>query len=49
MKAKKEKYRKIMTEWNYDGRCTFTSLLAWDLENFKYLIFVAQSVQIICH
>jgi hypothetical protein len=41
-----DKCKDIMNEWNYDARCTPTSLLVWDLENFKCLIFVAQSVQL---
>jgi hypothetical protein len=28
-------YKEIMNDWNYDGSCTLTSLLVWDLENFK--------------
>jgi hypothetical protein len=31
--------------WNYDASCTLTSLPVWDLQNFKHLIFVAQSIQ----
>jgi hypothetical protein len=30
--------------WNYDASCMLTSLLVLDLENFKCLILVAQSV-----
>jgi hypothetical protein len=40
-----DKYKEIMNDWNYDVSCTLTSLLVWDLDNFKHLIFVAQSVQ----
>jgi hypothetical protein len=42
-----EKYKEIMNDWNYDAKCTLTSLLILDLENFKHLVFVAHSVQII--
>jgi hypothetical protein len=38
------KYTEITNDWNYDASCTLTSLPVWDLENFKLLIFVAQSV-----
>jgi hypothetical protein len=34
-----------MNDCNYDGTCMLRSLLVWDLENFKSMIFVAQSVQ----
>jgi hypothetical protein len=40
-----DKYKEIMNDWNYDANCKLTSLLVWDIENFKCLIFVAQSVQ----
>jgi hypothetical protein len=40
-----DKYREITNDWNYDTSCRLTSLLILDLENFKHLIFVAQSVQ----
>jgi hypothetical protein len=40
-----DKYEVIMNNWNYDASCTVTSLSVWDLENFKCLIFVVQSVQ----
>jgi hypothetical protein len=43
-----DKYKEITNNWNYDSSCTLTSLLVWDLENFKRLIFVVQSVQITC-
>jgi hypothetical protein len=32
-------------DWNYDASCALTSLPILDLENFKGLIFIAQSVQ----
>jgi hypothetical protein len=38
------KYKEITNDWNYDASCTLTSLPVWDLENFKRLIFVVQSV-----
>jgi hypothetical protein len=40
-----DKYKEITNDWNYDAGCTLTSLPVWDLENFKRLIFVVQSVQ----
>jgi hypothetical protein len=40
-----DKYKEIMNDWNYDASCMLTSFLVWDLENFKCLIFIAQSVQ----
>jgi hypothetical protein len=39
-----DKHREITNDWNYDASCTLTSLLVWDLENFKRLVFVLQSV-----
>jgi hypothetical protein len=39
------KYKAITNDWNYDVICTLTSLPVWDLENFKRLVFVVQSVQ----
>jgi hypothetical protein len=39
-----DKYKKIMIDWDYDISCTLTSLLVWDFKNFKYLVFVVQSV-----
>jgi hypothetical protein len=39
-----DKYKEITNDWNYDASCTLTSLPVWDLENFKRLIFVVQSV-----
>jgi hypothetical protein len=38
------KYKEITNDSNYDARCTLTSLPVWDLQNFKRLIFVVQSV-----
>jgi hypothetical protein len=43
-----DKYKEITNNWNYDASCTVTSLPVWDLENFKGLIFVLQSVQERC-
>jgi hypothetical protein len=42
-----DKYKEITNNWNYDTSCTLTSIPVWDLENFKLLIFVVQSVQIL--
>jgi hypothetical protein len=39
-----DKYKEITNNWNYDAGCTLTSLPVWDLQNFKRLIFVVQSV-----
>jgi hypothetical protein len=39
-----DKYKEITKDWNYDTSCTVTSLPVWDLENFKRLIFVVQTV-----
>jgi hypothetical protein len=39
-----DKYRDIMTYRNYNGSCTVTSLMVWDIENFRCLVFVAHSV-----
>jgi hypothetical protein len=41
------KYKEITNYSNYDVSCTLTSLPVWDLENFKRLIFVKQSVRLI--
>jgi hypothetical protein len=41
-----DKYKEITNNWNYDASCTVTSLLVWDFENFKRLIFVVQSVHV---
>jgi hypothetical protein len=38
------KYKEITNDSNYDVSCTLTSLPVCDLENFKRLIFVVQSV-----
>jgi hypothetical protein len=40
------KYKEIMNYSNYDASCTLTSLPVWDLENFKRLIFIVQTVQV---
>jgi hypothetical protein len=40
-----DKQKEITNVWNYYASCALTSLLVWDLESFKHLIFVAQSVQ----
>jgi hypothetical protein len=40
------KYKEITNDSNYDASCTLTSLPVWDLENFKRLIFVVQTVRI---
>jgi hypothetical protein len=40
------KYKEITNDSNYDANCTLTSLPVWDLENFKRLIFVVQSVHV---
>jgi hypothetical protein len=39
-----DKDTKIINEWNYDASCMLTSLLVSDLENFKCLVSVVQSV-----
>jgi hypothetical protein len=39
------KYKAITNDWNNDDSCMLTSLPVWDLENFKRLVFVVQSVQ----
>jgi hypothetical protein len=39
-----DKYKEIRNDWNYDASCTLTSLTIWVFENFKRLMFVAQSV-----
>jgi hypothetical protein len=36
---------KITNGWKYDASCMLTSLPVSNLENFKQLIFVAQTVQ----
>jgi hypothetical protein len=40
------KYKANTNAWNYDASCTPTSLPVWDLENFKRLVFVVQSVKL---
>jgi hypothetical protein len=40
-----DRNKEIMIDWNHDISCMLTSLAVSDLENFKYLILVAQSVQ----
>jgi hypothetical protein len=40
------KYKAITNDWNYDASCTLTSLPVWDLDNFKRLIFVVQTVHL---
>jgi hypothetical protein len=42
-----DKYVEIVSDWNCDTSCMFTTCPVLDLENFRCLIFVAQSVQII--
>jgi hypothetical protein len=44
-KTQTGKYKEITNDWNYDASCTLTSLPVWDLENFKRLIFIVESVQ----
>jgi hypothetical protein len=39
-----DKFKEIVNDWNYDARRMLTLLLILDLENFKPLIFVAQSL-----
>jgi hypothetical protein len=41
-----DKYKEIMNDWNYDASCRLISLPVWDLEHFKCLVFVAQSVHV---
>jgi hypothetical protein len=43
-KSYMDKYKEIMSDCNYEASRTLTSVLVWDLENFKHLILVAQSV-----
>jgi hypothetical protein len=38
------KYKEVVNDWNYDSSCMLTLLLDSDLENFKSLVFVAQTV-----
>jgi hypothetical protein len=44
-KLRTNKYKEITNGWNYDASCALTSLPVSDVENFKRLIFVAQSVR----
>jgi hypothetical protein len=44
-KPNTEKNEEITNDWNSDARCTLTSLQVWEAENYKRLMFVAQSVQ----
>jgi hypothetical protein len=42
MKSNRKKstlYKEITNNWNYDGSCALTSLLVWNLENFKLFDF----------
>jgi len=39
-----DKYRDIMTYWNYNGSPTVTSLIVWNIEYFGSLVSVAHSV-----
>jgi hypothetical protein len=39
-----DKYRDIMTYRNYNGSYTVTSLMVWDVENVRSLVFVALSI-----
>jgi hypothetical protein len=41
-KPQTDKYKEITNDLNYDASCMLT--YSWDLENFKHLIFVVQSV-----
>jgi hypothetical protein len=41
-----DEYKEITNDWNYDDSCALSSLPVWDLENFKHLIFVLQSVHV---
>jgi hypothetical protein len=41
------KYKEITNDWNYDTSCMLMSLPVQDLENFKRLTFVTQSVHFI--
>jgi hypothetical protein len=43
-KSHTDKYKEIANDWNCDASCTLTSLPLSDLENFKLLSFVAQSI-----
>jgi hypothetical protein len=37
-------YKEITNDWTYGESCMLISLLIWDLQNFKRLVFVVQSV-----
>jgi hypothetical protein len=41
-----DKYKAITNDWNYDASYMLTSILVWDLEDFKHLVFVVQSAQL---
>jgi hypothetical protein len=41
-----DKHKEITNDWNYNASCMLTSLSAWNLKNFKHLIFVLQCVHI---
>jgi hypothetical protein len=41
-----DKYKDTANNWNHDASCKLTSLIVSDLENFKRLIFVAQSMHV---
>jgi hypothetical protein len=40
-KPSTDKYNKIMNNWKYDASSVLTSHSVSDLENFRFLIFVA--------
>jgi hypothetical protein len=42
-----DKYKVITNDGNYDASCMLTSLPVWDLENFRHLVFVVQSVHVV--
>jgi hypothetical protein len=35
-----DRYKEIINDLNYDVSCMLTSLVVWDLENFKCFVFV---------
>jgi hypothetical protein len=37
-----DRYKEIVNDGIFDGSCSVTLLLAWDLGKFKCLIFVAK-------
>jgi hypothetical protein len=41
-----EKWREMMNNSNCDGGCTATSLMVFDLEKFRPLIFIERTVLI---